>query len=209
MGQRQGLTLLSVLAGVMVLLAAVAALGGFDDDPRSVAGASAGLGADPDARRSADGGSGGSGGADHLSGKAKASEILLASVQHYTDLLATGQTIIGTTHYASEAAYSQAFTDSTSPAAAFAKFRLSPNPEADATYTEAVNEATAAYDGKPGTLNQWTRDMAKAKWDLSDWVATASRYQQGTAAQDDLDAAAALVTQDLATAKADVAKLTG
>ena len=49
--------------------------------------------------------------------------------------------------------------------------------------------------------------MAKAKADLGDWVATAAQFQQGAAKQAALDAAAATVTQDLATAKADASSL--
>ena len=50
--------------------------------------------------------------------------------------------------------------------------------------------------------------MEKVKADLGDWVATAAQYQQGSATQAALDAAAATVTQDLATAKS-AASLSG
>ena len=53
------------------------------------------------------------------------------------------------------------------------------------------------------------RDMAKAKSDLGRWVVAAAQFQHGAATRAALDAAAATVTQDLATAKADAAALGG
>jgi hypothetical protein len=140
----------------------------------------------------------------------KATQTLLGSVQHYGDLLASGQKIVGHTHYAGIQAYGQAYANPKSPAATFAKFRTSPNPEGDTSYLDAERKAAAAYGGDHGdVLDKWSRDMAKVKSDLGDWVATAAQYQQGAATQSALDAAAATVTQDLAAAKADVGTLSG
>jgi hypothetical protein len=203
MGQRQGLLLLSGLAAVMVLLAAVSALGGFGDDSGPAAnGAGANANAD-----NGDTGAGGAG-ADGLKGSAEASKLLTDSVQHYADLLAAGQKIVGTTGYRDLMDYSKAYADPKSPAAAFAKFRISPNPESDTTYQAAADKAAAAYGRHRSAMNQWSHDMEQAKEDLASWVATAARFQQGAAKQADLDAAAGLVTKDLATAKADIAAAT-
>ena len=203
MGQRQGLIVLSGIAAVMVLFAVVTSLGGFGDDSPQTAsrtgagGTGTGPGTDP---------AGGS--KDGVKGSAKAAQILQSSLQHYSDLLATGQKIVGATHYADIAAYDQAYTDPKSPAAAFAKFRISPNPEADTSYTQAAYQAAAAYGSRPKVLNQWSADMANVKGDLADWVVAAAQFQQGALKQADLDAATAKVTQDLTTAKNDVATLT-
>ncbi|NUR61737.1 MAG: hypothetical protein HOV87_24210 [Catenulispora sp.] len=205
MGQRQGLVLLSGLAAVIVLLAVVSALGGFSDGSGSAAAAD-GAGAN----QNADGGAAGGGnGADGLKGSAQASKLLTDAVQHYADLLATGQKIVGTTGYPDPMAYSKAYADPKSPAAALAKFRISPNPESDTSYQAAADKAAAAYGKHRSALNQWSRDMEKAKEDLASWVAMAAEFQQGAAKQPDLDAAAALVTGDLATAKGDIAAATG
>lgn len=199
MGQRQGLIVLSSVAVVMVVIAAIAALGGFDDTPKTQTAAGG------TADQNADGDSGG-GNAGAPKDSTKASQILQASVQHYTDLLTDGQKIVGHTHYADMAAYGKAFADPKSPAAAFAKYRISPNPESDTSYIQAETQAAKADGGDHGsTLDKWARDMAKVRTDLGDWAATAVRYQQGTAPQAELDAAVATATQDLATAKADAA----
>ncbi|GAA1951169.1 hypothetical protein [Catenulispora subtropica] len=201
MGQRQGLIVLSGLAAVMVLLAVVTMLGGFDDDPKDPGPALAGGGTDPNTDASA-------GGAAGLKGSAKAAELLRESIQHYADLLAAGQKIVGTTRYADIAAYDKAYTDPKSPAAAFAKFRMAPNPQGDSSYLNAAARAAAAYGGRPKALNQWSNDMTAVRGDLGDWVAAAARYQQGSLGQADLDAAAAKVNQDLDTARNDIAALT-
>jgi len=203
MSQRQGLMLLSGIAVVMVVLATIAALGGFDGDSPKASGPADGSHAGD---VNAGGTAGGASGKDPL----KAQQVLLASVQHYSDLLATGQKIVGHTRYADAVAYGRAFSDPKSPAAAFSKYRMSPNPEADTTFVEAASRAAAAYGGhSSGVLDKWSRDMAKVKADLGDWVAAAADFQQGAVTQTALDAAAATVTQDLATAKADAAALGG
>ncbi|MFL6114172.1 MAG: hypothetical protein ACJ786_22855 [Catenulispora sp.] len=201
MGQRQGLMLLSGIAAVMVLLATIAALGGFDGDAPKASGPADGS----EARNG-----GGTAGAPSGKDSSKARQVLLASVQHYSDLLATGQKIVGHTRYADVVAYGRAFSDPKSPAAAFAKYRMAPNPEADTTFVDAAGRAAAADGGHAsGALDQWSRDMAKAKADLGDWVAAAADFQQGAVTQAALDTAAAKVTQDLVTAKAEAARLGG
>lgn len=212
MGQRQGLLVLSGLAVVMVLLALASSCGAFDDEAGSVAdGSRTNPNADQGAAGGADGAAGAAdgGGADGLKGSAKASKVLLDSVQHYSDLFTAGQKIVGTTRYTDPVAYSKAYADPASPAAALAKFRISPNPEADTTYLAAAERARVAYGKHPSALNQWSRDMETTKEDLGNWVATAAQYQQGAAAQADLDAAAATVTKDLATVRGDVAAVAG
>lgn len=211
MGQRQGLLILSGLAVVMVLLALASSCGAFDDEAGSAGdGGRTTTNADQ-AAGGADGAAGDAGGsgADGLKGSAKASKLLLDSVQHYTDLFATGQKIVGTTRYPDPVAYSKAYADPASPAAALAKFRISPNPEADTTYLAAAERARQAYGKHSSALNQWSRDMETMKEDLGSWVATAAQYQQGAVAQADLDAAAATVTKDLATVKGEVAAVVG
>lgn len=201
MGQQQGLLVMYAIAAVAVVFAMAAAFGAFDDPPPKSPGAAGGSGA---------GGSGQAGapGAPKNTDSAKSTQLLQASVQHYTDLLTSGQKIVGHTRYANAAAYGEAYGNPKSPAALFAKYRISPNPESDTTYLDAERQAAAAYGGDHGgTLNQWLNDMAKVKSDLGDWVATASRYQQGAAAQGALDSAAALVNQDLAKAAADADSL--
>ena len=199
MGQQQGLLVMYGIAAVAILFAVAAAFGAFDDSPSASAG--------PGANANADG-SGAGQSPPVPKDSTKTAQLLLGSVQHYADLLASGQKIVGHTHYKDMAAYGTAFSNPTSPAAAFAKFRMSPNPEADTTYLDAERQAAAAYGGDhAGTLDQWLNDMAKVKSDLGDWVATAAQYQQGTAAQAALDTAATTVTQDLAKAKADADSL--
>lgn len=208
MGQRQGLLVLSGLAAVIVLLAVVSALGGFSDDP-APAGAADRAGTSQNADGAAADGAAGAAGADGLKGSAEASKVLTDSVQHYTDLFATAQKIVGTTAYPDLMAYSKAYADPKSPAAVLAKFRISPNPESDTSYQAAADKAAAAYGKHRSALNQWSHDMEQAKEDLASWIATAARFQQGAAKQADLDAAAVLVTKDLATAKGDIAAATG
>lgn len=203
MGQRQGLLVMYGIAAVAVVFAMAAAFGAFNDSPAKSAGRNGGSGA-----------SGGSGvqspGAPKNADTSKSTRLLLGSVQHYADLLASGQKIVGHTHYAGIAAYGQAFSDAKSPAAVFAKYRESPNPEADTTYTDAEQQAAAAYGGDHSSVfDQWLNDMAKVKSDLGDWVSTAARYQQGAASQTALDSAAAAVTQDIAKAEADAESLGG
>lgn len=205
MGQRQGLLVLSGLAAVIVLLAVVSALGGFSDDP-APAGAADRAGTSQNADGAA---ADGAAGADGLKGSAEASKVLTDSVQHYADLFATAQKIVGTTAYPDLMAYSKAYADPKSPAAVLAKFRISPNPESDTSYQAAADKAAAAYGKHRSALNQWSHDMEQAKEDLASWIATAARFQQGAAKQADLDAAAVLVTKDLATAKGDIAAATG
>lgn len=205
MGQRQGLLVMYGIAAVAVVFAMAAAFGAFDGSPAE------------SASTGHDGGSGASGGSGAQGPESpkntdtsKSTQLLLGSVQHYADLLASGQKIVGHTHYAGIAAYGQAFSDAKSPAAVFAKYRESPNPEADTTYTDAEQQAAAAYGGDHrGVFDQWLNDMAKVKSDLGDWVSTAARYQQGSASQTALDSAAASVTQDLAKARTDADSLGG
>lgn len=202
MGQQQGLLVMYGIAAVAVVFALAAAFGAFDgSSPKSAGGTSGGANTNS-------GGSGGGTAPAVPKDSSKSTQILLASVQHYADLLASGQKIVGHTPYPGIAAYGQAFSDPKSPAAQFAKFRTSPNPESDTTYVDAERQAAASYDGDHGgTLDQWMNDMAKAKSDLGDWVATAAQYQQGAATQATLDSAAATVTQDLATAKSAASSL--
>lgn len=202
MGQHQGLLVMYGIAAVAILFAVLAALGAFDGSgPKS---------SDPAAGSvNPDGSVNGGEGVSIPKDASKSTQFLLVSVQHYTDLLTNGQKIVGHTHYPSIAAYAQAFSDAKSPAAQFAKYRTSPNPEADTSYLNAERQAAAAYGGDHGgRLDQWLKDMEKVKADLGDWVATAAQYQQGSATQAALDAAAATVTQDLATAKS-AASLSG
>jgi hypothetical protein len=204
MGQKQGLLVMYGIAAVAVVFAMAAAFGAFDDSPAKAARQGDGSGAS--------GGSGAQGpaGAPKNTDTSKSTQLLLASVQHYADLLASGQKIVGHTHYASVTAYGQAFSNPKSPAATFAKYRVSPNPEADTTYTDAEQQAAAAYGGDhSGAFDQWLNDMAKTKSDLGDWVSAAVQFQQGATSQAKLDAAAGLVTQDLAKAKADTGSLGG
>ena len=200
MGQQQGLLVMYGIAAVAILFAIAAALGAFNDSTPKASGQS----------MNPDGSGNGTESAAVPKDSAKSTQLLLGSVQHYADLLASGQKIVGHTHYADIAAYSKAFSDAKSPAAEFAQFRTSPNPESDTSYLDAEHQAAAAYGGDHGgVLNQWLDDMAKVKSDLGDWVATAAQYQEGSATQAALDAAAATVTQDLATAKSAAASLTG
>ncbi|NUR27513.1 MAG: hypothetical protein HOV83_17005 [Catenulispora sp.] len=202
MGQRQGLIVLFSLAAVMVLVATISALGGFDDAPSASERYAGGA-------QNVDGAGGVPVVNDGAKGSAKAVELLQASTQHYSDLFAAGQKIIGTTRYADPAAYGRAYADPKSPAAQFVKYRQSPNPESDTSYLQTEDQAAAAYGGRPKALRQWSSDMSKVKWDLGDWVAAAARFQRGEASQAELDAAAAKVTQDLAAAKGDVGGLAG
>jgi hypothetical protein len=202
MGQRQGLLVMYGIAAVAVLFAVLAAFGVLDGSGPEPAGPAAGS-------TNSDGSFDGGAAADIPQDASKSTQFLLVSVQHYSDLLTAGQKIVGHTHYPTMAAYAQAFGDAKSPAAEFAKYRTSPNPEADTSYLNAERQAAAAYKGgHGGRLDQWLKDMAKVKADLGDWVATAAQYQQGSATQAALDAAAATVTQDLATAKS-AASLSG
>ena len=202
MGQQQGLLVMYGIAAVAILFAILGALGTFDGSGPKASDPAAGS-VNPDG--SVNGGAGASIPKD----ASKSTQFLLVSVQHYTDLLTNGQKIVGHTHYPNIAAYAQAFGDAKSPAAQFAKYRTSPNPEADTSYLNAERQAAAAYGGDHGgRLDQWLEDMEKVKADLGDWVATAAQYQQGSATQAALDAAAATVTQDLATAKS-AASLSG
>lgn len=201
MGQRQGLLVMYGLALVAVLFAMAGACGAFGDSGPKPVGDKAGgttnnglIAGTPSIPPDA----------------SKATKLLLGSVQHYADLLATGQKIVGHTHYADLAAYSKAFGDPSSPAAQFTKFRTSPNPESDTSYVDVERQAAASYGGSHGgTLDKWMNTMAKAKSDLGDWVATAAQYQRGAASQSALDAAASLVTQDLAAATAAADSLSG
>jgi hypothetical protein len=203
MGQQQGLLVMYGIAVVAVLFALAIAFGAFDGSSAKSAGRTTG-GADTNS----DGSGGGAAPSAVPKDSSKSTQLLLASVQHYAGLLASGQKIVGHTRYASIAAYGQAFSDPKSPAAEFAKFRTSPNPESDTTYVDAERQAAAAYGGDHGgTLDQWMNDMAKVKSDLGDWAATAAQYQQGAATQATLDAAAAAVAQDLATAKSTASSL--
>ena len=195
MGQQQGLLVMYAIAAVAVVFAIAAALGAFDDSDAATAGRGGGS-------TNPDGSAGGTGSVAAPKDSAKSTQLLLGSVQHYADLLASGQKIVGHTHYADIAAYAKAFSNPNSPAALFAKFRTSPNPEGDISYLDAEHQAAAAYNGDHGgALTTWLNDMAKVKSDLGDWIATAAQYQQGAATQAALDAAAATVTQDLAVAK--------
>lgn len=202
MGQQQGLLVMYGIAAVAVIFALAAAFGAFGgSSPKTAGGPSGGSTTNSD-------GSGAGAAPAVPKDSSKSTRILLASVQHYADLLASGQKIVGHTTYSGVAAYGQAFSDPKSPAAQFVKFRTSPNPEGDTTYADAGRQAAAAYGGDHGgALDQWVNDMAKAKSDLGGWIATAVRYQQGAATQATLDAAAATVTEDLATAKSAVSSL--
>lgn len=197
MGQQQGLLVMYSLAAVAIVFAMAAAFGAFNDSPKAT-GQTAGANSNPE--------NGGPGAAPSAVPKdsTKTTRILDASVQHYADLLASGQKIVGHTHYPNMAAYGEAFTDPKSPAAQFAKFRESPNPESDTTYLDAEQQAAAAYGGDHGgTLDKWQNDMAKVRSDLGDWVATAAEYQQGAATQATLNGAATVVGRDLAQARGD------
>ncbi|MEY9926932.1 hypothetical protein ABH926_001557 [Catenulispora sp. GP43] len=195
MGQQQGLLVMYGLAVVAVVFAMAAAFGAFDDSGSPTSGR-------PSGADTAPGISGGAVSPPAPKDATKTTQILLGSVQHYADLLADGQKIVGHTHYADMTAYGNAFSDPNSPASQFSKFRTSPNPESDTTYLDAERQAAAAYGGDHGgRLDQWLKDMAKLKSDMGDWVATAGQYQQGTAPQAALDTAAAAVTQDIATAR--------
>jgi hypothetical protein len=207
--QRQGLIVLSVLSGVMVLLAGYAAIGGFDH-PVAAATSSAG--------RASGGGSGGPGGGPAVvtssvspvpADPAKASKLLLASTQHFADMFAAGQKIVGHTRYADMRTLSQAVANKNSPAAQLIAYRDKPNPEADVTYTTALNQASQAFGTgtRPSGLEAWSTDMGKVHSDLTSWIGIAAQYQSSAATQADLDAAAAAVTADLTAAKADATKI--
>ena len=201
--QRQGLILMGALSGTMMLLAGFAAIGGFDGTAKAATSQSSG---------GADGG----GAADHPvppgtptttipADPAKAAKLVQSSTQHYADLFAQGQKIVGHTRYADQKAYGEAFANSKSAAALFAAYRTTPNPEADSTYSAAFADAGNAFGSTapPAVLGTWSKDMVKVKTDLSTWVQTAVRYQSSAASQSDLEAAASKVTADLAAAKTD------
>ena len=205
MGQHQGLLVMYGLAAVAVLFAFAAAFGVFDGSSPKPAAPVAGA-----ANTDSDGAPAAGASPSAPPDSSKATELLMASVQHYADLLATGQKIVGHTRYPSMSAYDDAFGDPRSPAAALAKFRSTPNPEADTSYLDAEQQAAAAYGGDHrGALSQWLDDMAKAKTHLGQWVVTAGQYQQGSATQAALDAAVGAVNQDLANARSDAGSLSG
>jgi hypothetical protein len=201
--QRQALILLSVLSGVMVLTAGYAALGGFDNpaaasasSPGASGGAAAGGGPGPRVATTSV--------SPIPADPAKASKLLLASTQHYADMFAAGQKIVGHTQYPDLKAQSQAVATKTSPAAELIAYRQAPNPEADVTYLTVLSQAQAAFGtaSPPAVLGTWSTDMGKVHDDLSSWVDTAVRYQSSSASQAQLNAAAGVVTADLAAAEA-------
>jgi hypothetical protein len=207
--QRQGLILMGALSGTMVLLAGFAAIGGFDGTAKAATSQSAG-------------GAAGGGAAVHPGSPAtsttaipadpaKAAKLVQSSTQHYADLFAQGQKIVGHTRYGDQKAYGEAFADPKSAASLLAAYRTKPNPEADSSYSAAFADAGKAFGSTepPAVLGTWSKDMVKVKTDLSAWVETAVQYQSGGAGQSDLDAAASKVTADLAAAKQDAGAVGG
>jgi hypothetical protein len=199
--QRQGLILLSVVSGVMVLLAGFALIGGFNDP--APATKPPGLAADADRVAPTTTVS------PIPADPAKASKLLLASTQHYADMFAAGQKAVGHTRYANAKAASDAVADSGSPAAQLIAYRSKQNPEGDVGYTAAADDAFKAFGtaAPPTVLATWSTDMGKVHSDLTSWVGIAVKYQSGAAAQADLDAAATAVTADLAAAKTDATQV--
>ncbi len=194
--QRQGLIILGVAAGVMVLLAGYTVLGGFGGGKSSVfqgtvrgSSGSGVKGADPQTP---------------VKDKSGAVRAVKDSVQHYSDMFAAGQQIVGGKGYGSMQDYAKAFGDPASPAARFAKYRTDPNPEADTSYITAFEQAASVL-GSSKPLATWQKDMGAVQADLAAWVTTAARYQQGDATQSAADAAAAQVSAALASARADAA----
>lgn len=194
--QRQGLIILGVVAGVMVLLAGYTALGGFGGGKSSVfqgtvsgSSGSGAKGADP---------------GPAVKDKAGAAKVVGDSVQHYTDMFTAGQQIVGAKGYGSMRDYAKAFDDPSSPAARFARYRSDPNPEADTSYIAAFQRAASVL-GSDKPLGKWEKDMGQVQSDLAAWVTAAVQYQQGAATQSAADAAAARVSAALASARADAA----
>jgi hypothetical protein len=196
--QRQGLLILGVLAGVMVLLAGYTLLGGF----RSVRD-SAFQGT---VSRSSGSGVRGSGTGPVVmpTNAAGAAKAVTDSTAHYADMFTVGQQIIGGHGYASMQDFAKAFADPSSPAARFAQYRVDPNPEADTSYLTAFGEAASVL-GETRPLAAWKKDMTAVQAGLASWVDTAVRFQQGDATQSDVAAAGASVSASLAAARADAA----
>jgi hypothetical protein len=138
--------------------------------------------------------------------KAQVRSILLASVNHYAQLLSEGQQILGSTQYPNANAGLSAFADPSSAASRFSAYRKHPNPENDLSYLNAFKKADRFFTAanEPQAIGTWRDDMGQAQGDLYRWVTDAVSWQIKELSTSRLQADAATVTTDLAKARRSV-----
>jgi hypothetical protein len=141
------------------------------------------------------------------SDKAKVSQILSASVDHYAHLLALGESALGSTQYATANAGLAAFSDPNSAASRFRDYRKRSNPEGDLSFLNAFKQADRFYTAanEPNAISTWRDDMDTATVDLNEFVTLAVGWQIREHTTTQLQASERRVDAALAKARSDVA----
>ena len=138
--------------------------------------------------------------------------ILTANVGHYAKLLAAGERALGSTQYTDANAGLAAFNDPNSAASKFRDYQggQGGGPTNDMSYLSAFSRADSYYtaaDEPTSALNAWQNDISNAQGAFSGFteVGTSWQIKEGTTAQ--LRAAERQITDDLAKARRDIAKI--
>ncbi|HZT16886.1 MAG TPA: hypothetical protein VFA19_13150 [Gaiellaceae bacterium] len=141
--------------------------------------------------------------------KAHVQQILTASVDHYANLLSLGEQALGSTQYANANTGLAAFNDPNSAASRFSAYRKKSNPEGDLSFLNSFKKADNYYSAanEPKAISTWRDDMNDASVALNEWVNLAVGWQIREHTTLQLQAAEHKVTDALAKARLDIAKV--
>jgi len=138
--------------------------------------------------------------------------ILTANVDHYAKLLAAGEQALGPTQYANANAGLNAFNDPNSAASKFRAYQggQGTGPTNDLSYLGGFKHADSYYtaaDEPTSAINAWENDIGDAQGAFGEFtdVGTGWQIKENTTAQ--LRAAERQITDDLARARRDIAKI--
>jgi hypothetical protein len=132
--------------------------------------------------------------------------VLTANIAHYRSIFEQGQAIIGHAQYANGEEGRVTMEDPNS-AARLWDYRKDSKPELDLSFLGAFRRAADKHftaDNEPQAIRDWLDGMSFMHDDLDRWVHVAAEWQISTrTSHADLNAAAAMVGQDLVKAEAD------
>jgi hypothetical protein len=137
---------------------------------------------------------------------------LSAGTEYYVKLFQQGQQALGTTQYADAYAGVAALDDPSSAASVWSRFNSTfSSTDHSGAATQAYNQAsdlyTAANVDTSSAVNDWNDDINQAESDIGPWVRDATSWQISSISTAQLNSDAQTFQQDIARAKADIAKL--
>lgn len=144
--------------------------------------------------------------------KAQAVSYLNDGIDYYVELFQQAQQALGSTRYADACAGLAALDDSNSAASVWtgfsSKFASSDYSSAVTTaYNQASDLYTAAGVDTPSAVGDWNYDINQAYSDIGLWVGDATGWQISSVTTAQLTGDTQAFQRDIASAKADVAKL--